>query len=135
MAGLHKVAPEKNDITIYILACNARSIFSKSEDLNSLAKSKMYANLSATAVTESCLASDIDSTLIIPPGFQCFLTDRACRSNRRCGGTAIFINRGSVLRNNLSPIHTNDKIEATAVTYRNKFSCKFSFIGPSKLKV
>ncbi len=92
MAGLRRVAPEKRTLA-NVMACNARSIFKESEDLNSLAKSKMNRNLCAVAVTETWLNADIDSTLVTPPGFLCFRTDRACKSNKRGGGTAIFINQ------------------------------------------
>ncbi len=56
----------------YVLTCNARSIFNNSEYLNSLAKSKMYASLSAIAVTEGCLTSDIDSTFVTLQAFSSF---------------------------------------------------------------
>ncbi len=65
MAGLRKVAPEKK-----ALPCNAQSIFNRSEDHNSLAKSKMYTNLSAIVVTESWLTSDMDSCRQFAP--TCF---------------------------------------------------------------
>ncbi len=92
MAGLRRVAPEKMTLP-NVLACNARSIFNKSENLNSLAKSKINKNLFAVAVTETWLNANIDSTLVTPPGFLCFRTDRACKCNKRGGGTAIFINQ------------------------------------------
>ncbi len=92
MAGLRRAAPDKMTLP-NVLACNAGSIFYKSEDLNSLAQFKMNKNLYAVAVTETWLNADIDSTPFTPPGFLCFPTDRACKSNTRGGGTALFINQ------------------------------------------
>ncbi len=122
MAGLRRVAPEKMTLP-NVLACNAQSIF------NSLAKYKMNRNLCAVAVTETWLNAEIDSTLITPPGFLCFGTDRVCKSNKRGGGTAIFINQGWCSSPKQSFTYAKDNIEATAVTFRIKLSCKFlSFI-------
>ncbi len=99
------------------------------EDLNSLVKSKMNRNLCAVAVTETWLTADIDSTLVTPPGFLCFRTDRACKRNKRGGGTAIFINQCWWSSPKQSFTYARDNIEATAVTCRTKLSCKFlSFI-------
>ncbi len=84
IAGLRRVTPEKMTLQ-NVLACNARSIFNKSEDLSSLAKSKINRNLCAVAVTEKWLNADIDSTLVTPLGFLCFRTDRACKACwRKC---------------------------------------------------
>ncbi len=128
MADLRRVAPDKMTLP-NVLACNARSIFNKSEDLNSLAKSKMNRNLCAVAVTETWLNADIDSSLVTPPGFRCFRTDRACKSNTRGEGTAIFINQRWSSSPKQSFAYARDNIEATAVTCRTKLSCKFlSFI-------
>ncbi len=75
------------------------------------------------------LNADIDSTLVTPPGFLCFRTDRACKSNKRGGGTAIFIDQRWCSSPKQSFTYVRDNIEATAVTRRTKLSCKFlSFI-------
>ncbi len=117
MAGLRRVAPENMTLP-NVLTCNARSIFNKSEDLNSLAKSKMNRN----AVTETWLNADVDSTLVTSPGFLCFRTDRDCKSNKCGGGTAIFINQWWCSSPKQSFAYAREYIEATAVTCRAKLS-------------
>ncbi len=72
---------------------------------------------------------DIESILVTKPGFRCFRTDRACKSNKRGRGTAIFINQRWCSLPKQPFTYAKDSIEATAVTCRTKLSCKFlSFI-------
>ncbi len=107
-----------------MLACYARSIFNEWEDLNSLAKSKMHTNLIAIAVTESWLTTDIESTLILLPGFQCFRRYLAKRLFD--AETATFIKQRWCSSPKLFFTYAKDIIEITAVACRTKLSCKIS---------
>jgi len=77
---------------LYILTCNARSLFNKSDDLDLMLTDGIYRSTEVICCQETWLNGTIDSSIITPSGYLCFRSDRPSSDVNRGGGMTTVVN-------------------------------------------